>query len=161
MRWRREGRAALKAAGRRIIWVVSLPVQVFCGLGCWDPCLLTSPVLDIWIHNFYLLLLPYVDLSKHFLLSRVSESARQIPHCQRNSGGEQGVLPQNERRLLQIPVGSGLRGRKEGWARYSDAWLGPGHLGNQTDVHCSGVHFSFLMNRNVPKYCTDAVVELY
>lgn len=30
----------------------------------------------------------------------VSEPARQIPHSQRISSGEQGVLPQNERRLL-------------------------------------------------------------
>lgn len=45
----------------------------------------------------------------------VSEPAQRIPHSQSNSGGEQGVLPQNERRLLQIPVRGGLWGLKEGW----------------------------------------------
>lgn len=48
-------------------------------------------------------------------LLSVSESARQIPYSQCISSGEQGVLPQNERRLLQIPVRGGLWGLKEGW----------------------------------------------
>ena len=50
----------------------------------------------------------------------VSASARQFPHSQRNSGREQGVLPQNERRLLQIPVRGGLWGLKEGWVSLRD-----------------------------------------
>lgn len=44
----------------------------------------------------------------------VSEPARQFPHSQSKSAGKQGVLPQNERRLLQIPVRGGLWGLEEG-----------------------------------------------
>lgn len=48
------------------------------------------------------------------LIICVSGPAQQFSHSQSNSNGEQCVLPQNERRLLQIPVRSGFWGDKEG-----------------------------------------------
>lgn len=59
-----------------------------------------SPAVDVFVN-------PSARLS-------LSEPAQRFPHSQSNSGREQGVLPQNERRLLQIPVRGGLWGLEEG-----------------------------------------------
>lgn len=74
------------------------------------PLCVTLPLLHKYIIFWpvvYLFINPSGRLS-------VSEPAQRFPHSQSNSGGEQGVLPQNERRLLQIPIRGGLWGLKEG-----------------------------------------------
>lgn len=120
----RWGGSSLVAVGGVCIWFIAKAAvqrrvrknvcnQVVNLLVHWPVSLcITLPLLYkyriCWPVFIFLLMNPSGHLS-------VSESARQIPHSQCISGGEQGVLPQNERRLLQIPVRGGLWGLEEGW----------------------------------------------
>lgn len=66
-------------------------------------------------HFIHVVLISSLDFG---LSSVLSGSPGEVPHSQRQPGREQSLLPENERRLLQIPVRGGIRRIKEKWAHF-------------------------------------------